>query len=113
STLDDPLFERQRRQRDIQGHASAGFHKHHTMRESELAGVSDSRTKVLDQRIDVAGLPAQARQQGEIDIPGLPRLTPSLDGKSANDTATPLPLATEGLNLYGCREKRVHRRIAR
>jgi hypothetical protein len=54
--------------------------------QGELAGIVDPSLEPVEQPVDDRLLTAETRQDGQVDVPGKPRLSPSKHGESTDET---------------------------
>ncbi len=65
----------------------------------EGPGIGDPRLESFEERRHERVFPAEPGQQGEVDVHGLTRFTPALNGQTADEAEPPVFRLTDGLEL--------------
>jgi hypothetical protein len=96
---DQSLFERKGAERDVNTHAAWRLKQKDAIAPDKIRGILHSCRVSGKKRIQEFAFAPKSGQQGKIDIASHARLTPSLDGDSADETRAPPLFIAERLQV--------------
>src|SRR6266487_612433 len=106
--FDNPRLVGQAAKRDVNRNAIGRFDKHDAVLESEAARVGQPAAVMSQNWIDEPLFSTHPAQQGDVDVPGLARLAPALDGEPSDHTELPPSRRDKRLEIHRRPKEPVH-----